>query len=74
MAAKLDVSWDVEMEGKDDDEDHHEPFFMLDHLDRPFWKWVSHSRIKQWNKFATQFFMKRLALTLLFVAVEFVLL
>ena len=55
MAAKLDVTWDVEMEGKYDDDDHHEPFFMLDHLDRPFWKWVSHNRVKQWNKFASQF-------------------
>lgn len=53
MAAKLDVSWDIEME--DDDEDNHEPFFMLDHLDRPFWKWVSHNTVKQRNKFASQF-------------------
>ena len=56
MAAKLDVSWDIEME--DDDEDNHEPFFMLDHLDRPFWKWVSHNRVKPWNKFASQFLKK----------------
>ena len=43
MAVNLDVSWAM---GSDDDEDdEQEPYFMLDHLDRSFWKWVSQGKI-----------------------------